>query len=118
MRRLLLLVAFAAFGVLGCNRGGLPPEKVQAWVGRPAAELVREWGLPTKEVMDDGQRVLIYEEVERAEAQEFARDVSPRQAREGLPTPAPAAAYSAYARSYLFWVDAAGQVVRTQIRKP
>jgi hypothetical protein len=119
MRPRPLIIALAAVGLLACGRGGLPREKVEAWVGRPAAELIREWGLPTKELTDGGQRVLIYEEVERSQATEFSRDVSPRLTREGLPTPnAVTTGTSSYARSYLFWVDGAGQVVRTEIRQP
>jgi hypothetical protein len=121
MRRPALVAVLAALGLVACARGGVPPERVQAWVGRPAAELVREWGAPTKEVDDAGQRVLIYEEVERTKSAEFSREVSPSERSAGLgPPPAPATAlgYSSYARSYLFWVDAAGKITRTQIRQP
>jgi hypothetical protein len=119
MRWRALTVGLVAIGLLACNRGGLPPEQVQAWVGRPAAELERAWGPATKEVTDAGQRVLIYEEVERTGSAEFSREVSPRSAGTGPPPPPPSTlGYSSYARSYLFWVDAAGTIVRTQIRRP
>jgi hypothetical protein len=119
MRRRTLVVGLTALGLMACTRGGLPPERVQAWVGRPAAELVREWGAPTKEVDDVGQRVMIYEEVERTQSADFSREVSTRGRSSG-PEPAPATTlgYSSYARSYLFWVDAAGKITRTQIRQP
>lgn len=119
MRRRTLVVALTALGLVACTRGGLPPERVQAWVGRPAAELVREWGAPTKEVDDAGQRVMIYEEVERTQSHDFSREVSSntRAAGQG-PAPATTLGYSSYARSYLFWVDAAGKITRTQIRQP
>jgi hypothetical protein len=123
MRRRALLVGFTVLGLIACNRGGLPPEKVQAWVGRPAADLVREWGTPTREVDDAGQRVLVYEEIERTKSHEFSREVSSqtRMAGQGPAAPvAPASSlgYSSYARSYLLWVDAAGKIARTQIRQP
>jgi hypothetical protein len=117
VRRLLVLAALVAAGA-GCARGGLSPQEVQAWVGRPAAELVRAWGVPTREVPDQGLRVLIYEELERATGSSFgAQTISPREARAaGVPTEAPSPVV--YARSYLFWVDAAGTIVRSQIRQP
>ena len=121
MRRRSVVVGLTALGLIACTRGGLPPERVQAWVGRPAAELVREWGAPTKEVDDVGQRLMVYEEVERAQGGEFQKQVSARQAGS---TEAAAAANAAvkgptiYVRSYLFWVDAAGKITRTEIRQP
>lgn len=116
MRRLARVVGLTALGLMACSRGGLPPEQVEAWVGRPRADLVREWGAPTKEVDDAGQRVLIYEEVEHTKSTEFSRAVSPR-AVGGTPPPSTVGP-SSYARSYLFWVDAAGKITRTQIRRP
>ena len=100
--------------------GGVPPEQVQAWEGRPAADLVREWGTPTKEVDDAGQRVLIYEEIEQTGAPQFSREVSPAYSGGGARAPPRRrpSAYNSYARSYLFWVDAAGKITRTQIRQP
>src|SRR5262249_26325989 len=86
-----VIAGLAIVGLLACNRGGLPPEKVEAWIGRPAADLEREWGPPTKEVTDAGQRVLIYEEVERTGNAEFSREVSQRSAGSGPPPPARAA---------------------------
>ena len=63
-----------ASGLAACSRGGLPPEQVQAWVGRPAADLKKAWGEPTREVDDAGQRVLIYEEMERNRKPRFRED--------------------------------------------
>ena len=118
MRRT-LVAGLTALGLVACAHGGLPPERVQAWVGRPATELVREWGAPTKEVDDVGQRVMIYEEVERTKSADFSRQVSSRTRDAGEePAPATTLGYSAYARSYLFWVDTAGKITRTQIRQP
>ena len=121
MRRCTLIVGLATFGLVACARGGLPPERVQAWVGRPAAELVREWGAPTREVDEAGQRVLVYEEIERNQRPAFERQTSVRQAGSAEAAAAANAATqgpAVYARSYLFWVDAAGKIVRSQIRQP
>jgi hypothetical protein len=120
MLRHTLVAGLTALGLVACTHGGLPPERVQAWVGRPAAELVREWGTPTRDVTDAGQRVMIYEEVERSQSTDFSRQVSTR-ARAPGEDPAAAASTlgsSSYARSYLFWVDSAGNITRTQIRQP
>jgi hypothetical protein len=119
MRRLTRVVGFTALGLMACSRGGIPPEQVQAWAGRPAADLIREWGAPTKEVVDAGQRVLIYEEIEQTKATEFSREVSSATKAAGQGPAAPATiGYSSYARSYLFWVDTAGKITRTEIRRP
>jgi hypothetical protein len=119
MLRRTLVAGLTALGLVACARGGLPPERVQAWVGRPAAELVREWGAPTKDVTDGGQRVMIYEEVERSQSTDFSRQVSTRARAPGEdPTAASTLGSTSYARSYLFWVDTAGNITRTQIRQP
>jgi hypothetical protein len=121
MRRTAVVAAVAALGLAACSRGGLPPEQVQAWVGRPAGDLVRAWGEPTREVDDAGQRVMIYEELERNQAQSFEKTVTARQAGSAAAAEAANAAIRGprvYARSYLFWVDAAGAIVRAQIRQP
>ncbi len=118
MRRLVPVLALAALALAACSKGGVPPEKVQAWMGRPAADLIREWGSPTKEVEDAGQRVLIYEEVEQTGSAEFSRTVSKRYDDSPAAAAAAAIGYNAYARSYLFWVDASGKISRTQIHQP
>lgn len=124
MRRVALVLAFLVVGGLGlgaCTRGGLPPEQVQAWVGRPAADLVKAWGAPTREVDDAGQRILIYEEVEKNYHTNFEKTVTARQAGSAAAAEqanAAAVGPKVYARSYLFWVDGAGAIVRSQIRQP
>jgi hypothetical protein len=119
MRRLARVVGLTALGLMACSRGGIPAEQVEAWAGRPVADLVREWGAPTKEVDDAGQRVLIYEEIEQTKATEFSRQVSSATRAAGQGPAAPETiGYSSYARSYLFWVDPSGKITRTQIRKP
>jgi hypothetical protein len=108
-----LLVALLA----GCG-GGIRPEALQKWVGRPAATLEKDWGTPTREATDGDLRVLIYEEVEtrrrtssldgtktavrRGEAQQSEQDL-PRESTVSV-------------RSYRFWVDAAGTIVRATVR--
>lgn len=121
MRPATLVLGLIALGLGACTRGGLPPEQVQAWVGRPAADLVKAWGAPTREVADAGQRVLIYEEMERNRDQNFERTVTARQAGSAAAAEQANAAIrgpTVYARSYLFWVDGAGAIVRAQIRQP
>ena len=121
MRRATLLLGLIGLGLAACTRGGLPPEQVQAWVGRPAADLVKTWGAPTREVVDADQRVLVYEEMERNRDQNFERTVTASQAGSAAAAEAANAAArgpTVYARSYLFWVDAAGAIVRAQIRQP
>jgi hypothetical protein len=121
LRVVATLIALGSLGLLACSRGGVPAAQVQAWVGRPAADLVKAWGAATREVDDGGQRILIYEEMERGKNLDFERTVTARQA--GGTTAAEAANAAAqggpvYARSYLFWVDASGAIVRAQIRQP
>ncbi len=121
MRRAWLVAAVIALGLAACSRGGLSPEQVQVWVGKPRADLVRAWGEPTREVEDAGQRVMIYEEIERSQKQAFETTVTARQAGSAAAAEAANAAArgpTAYARSYLFWVDTAGAIVRAQIRQP
>jgi hypothetical protein len=121
MRPTVVIAAVVALGLLACSRGGLPTEQVQAWVGRPASDLVRAWGAPTREVDDAGQRVMIYEELERNEALAFEKTVTARQAGSAAAAEQANAALrgaKVYARSYLFWVDAGGAIVRAQIRQP
>jgi hypothetical protein len=115
------LLVLGSFGLGACTRGGVPPEQVQAWVGRPAGDLVKAWGAPTREVDDAGQRVLIYEEMARNEALPFDKRVTARQVGSAQAAEAANAAAqgpAVHARSYLFWVDAAGAIVRAQIRTP
>lgn len=119
MRRLLLVAGLVvALGLSAC-KSGIPLEQVQAWEGRPAADLIREWGTPTKEVDDAGQRVLVYEELERTGSAAFSREVSPRYSGgQGIAPPPSTIGYNSYARSYIFWVDATGKITRSQIRNP
>src|SRR5262245_37030028 len=120
MTRSRVLVGLLMLALVACNKGGLRPEQVEAWVGRPANDLIKSWGPPTREVQDNGQRVIIYEEMEQDANLPFEKTVSARTA--GSAAAAEQANRDArgparYARAYLFWIDAAGVIARTQIRQ-
>jgi len=116
MRRFLRAVAFTALGLTAC--GGIPPpQDVQPWVGRPVADLTREWGTPTRELKDGSQRILVYEEMIQTKTRDLSQDTSKRNVGSGPPPPSVAGPTS-YARSYLFWVDASGKITQTQVREP
>jgi hypothetical protein len=118
-----LAVAFAA----GCG-GGVRPEVLKGWVGRPAASLEKDWGVPTREVPDGDLRILVYEEVERQRAGASKFDYQDPYGNYGsnrdIHTQAQIAAEEAYraprvyVRSYLFWVDREGKIVHSAIRTP
>ena len=115
------ILILGSLGLSGCMRGGLSNEQVQAWVGRPSADLVKTWGVPTREVTDADQRILVYEEIEQNPNLNFEKTVTARQAGSAAAAAAANAAAAdvkVYARSYLFWVDSAGAIVRAQIRQP
>jgi hypothetical protein len=115
MRRLALVIALIAVGLAACG-GVPPPHDVQPWVGRPAADLAREWGTPTRELTDADQRILVYEEMVQTRTKDLTQDTSKRNY--GAVPPPSVMGYSAYARSYLFWVDASGKITQAQIREP
>jgi hypothetical protein len=115
-----LAVALAA----GCSSGGVRPEALKGWVGRPAATLEKDWGPATREVPDGDLRILVYEEVERQRTSGvfdqqdpggYARDIhhqAQRAAQEAYHAP------RVYVRSYLFWVDREGKIVHSMVRTP
>jgi hypothetical protein len=116
-----LVVALAA----GCG-GGIRPEVLKGWVGRPAASLEKDWGAPTREVPDGDLRIMVYEEVEKQRTGNaglfdqqdpggYSRDIHHEAQK------AAERAYHAprvYVRSYLFWVDREGKIVHTAVRTP
>jgi hypothetical protein len=116
MRRLALAVALAALGLTACG-GVPPPQNIQPWVGRSAADLTREWGTPTRELTNAGQRVLVYEEMVQTRTRDLSQDTHKRNVGAAPPPPS-ATDFSAYARSYLFWVDTSGKITQTQVREP
>jgi hypothetical protein len=115
VRRLILALLLGLLA--GCG-GGIKPEALQTWVGRPAAALEKDWGPPTREVPDGDQRILIYEEVEtrrRGSALDGTRTaVSKGEAQQAEQGPPREGLVSV--RSYEFWVDAAGTIVRATVR--
>jgi len=119
VRRRHLLLLLVTVGLAACA-SGIPPERVQAWVGRPATDLRNAWGTPTREVTDGDQRILIYDEYERISGADFQRQVGVRAAGSAQAAMEVNNALQAqgYARSYLFWVNPAGVIVRSEIRQP
>ena len=115
-----LVLAATVLALIACERStALRPEVLQRWVGRPAATLEKDWGPATREVTDAGQRVLIYEELDRASREINTRGggTSTRTMEPPVQTEANKTAFGlkVYVRSYLFWVDTAGTIVRTEV---
>src|SRR5262245_39630588 len=113
-------VALAA----GCG-GGVRPEVLNGWVGRPAASLEKDWGPATREVPDGELKILVYEEVERQRGHQSQFDQQdPGGYHKDIHHEAQKAAERAYhaprvyVRSYLFWVDHEGKIVHTAVRTP
>jgi hypothetical protein len=115
MRCLILALLLAL--LVGCG-GGIKPEALQTWVGRPAAALEKDWGPPTREVTDGDQRILVYEEIEtrrRGSALDGTKTaVSKGEAQ--APEQGPTRGSMVSVRSYEFWVDTAGTIVRASVR--
>lgn len=118
-----LAVFFGLGGLGGCGGGGVRPEALKAWIGRPASAIEREWGAPTRETRDGEFRILIYEEIERKGSTGQAFD-NPNVDRRGRYETIEAAAQqlyrapTVYVRSYLFWVDRQGTIVNSTVRTP
>jgi len=115
-----LVLAATVLALIACERStALRPEVLQRWVGRPAATLEKDWAPATREVKDAGQRVLIYEELDRASREINTRGggTTTRTMESAIQTQANATAFGlkVYVRSYLFWVDPAGTIVRTEV---
>ena len=91
--------------------------------GRPAVALEKEWGPPTREIPDQGQRLLIYEELDQKRGPVVAGpDHQRAQQNSAAAVQAQANATvnpkTFYVRSYRFWVDATGRIVRTATHEP
>jgi len=115
-----LVVALAVAVLAAGCASGLSTSQLQEWVGRPAAKLAESWGPPTREVTDEGKRVLIYEELDAASRQSFA-GAQTRETRDNQMQSRYMSSYRGpqiYARSYLFWVDDTGAIVRAERRQP
>jgi len=115
MPRVVFAIILAALGLAACG-GVPPPHDIAPWVGRTASDLSREWGAPTREMVDSSQRILVYEEVIETHTKDLSQDTSRRNL--GSDPPRDVRMFSAYARSYLFWVDASGKITQTQVRDP
>jgi hypothetical protein len=105
----------ALLAAAGCAGAGIRPEALQSWVGRPVAELEKDWGPPTRQVQDGDRRLLIYEEIERTTRRNFETPVAPRYA---APTILDPQNVRIYVRSYLFWVSRAGVIEQATRRDP
>ena len=116
----LVLTLTLAVGLVGGCSGAVRPAVVQAWVGRPAAALQQEWGSATREVEDAGLRLLIYDQVERASGTTFRpqTSASPLAAANTGATTSETGSLTVYVRSYLFWVNRDGTIVRAEARQP
>jgi hypothetical protein len=113
MRRRALLFGLTALVFVAC--GGIPPPvNIQPWVGRPAADLAREWGVPTRELPDGSQRILVYEEMVQTRTKDLTQDQAKKNI--GASPPPSVMGKSAYARSYFFWVDQSGKITQAEVR--
>jgi hypothetical protein len=121
--RAVAVLALATVALGGCADTGVKPEELQAWVGKPAAALEKDWGPATREAEDGDLRILIYEEVEKRSSSSF-ENAAPAARYLGPTALAHAAAQEAYriptvyVRSYLFWVDRQGTIVNSTVRQP
>lgn len=119
MRAWGLALALALVGAACAS--GIKPEALRAWIGRPAAELERDWGAATREVPDGDLRILVYEEVERRVGRNFETTAAGRQDAYAAAAAAAQEAYrvpTVYVRSYLFWVNRDGTIVNSMVRQP
>jgi hypothetical protein len=110
-------LGLALLAIASCAGGGIRPEALQSWVGRPAAALEQAWGPPTRQVRDGDRRLLVYEEITQSTRRDFETPVAPRYG------PLPGASYDpqsvrVYVRSYLFWVNGAGVIEHATRRDP
>jgi hypothetical protein len=109
-------LGLALLAIASCAGGGIRPEALQSWVGRPAAALEQAWGPPTRQVPDGDRRLLVYEEITQSTRQDFE---TPRVQRYGLlPEEYDPQIVRVYVRSYLFWVNGAGVIEQATRRDP
>ena len=118
-RRATGLAVVALLGLGACSSNEIRPEVLQRWVGRPAAALEKDWGPATRELTDNGLRLLVYDQLEGVEGvKTTSGGVQSRTIQSAVNAQAQATAFPIqhYARSYLFWVDTTGTIVRTETR--
>ncbi len=90
------------------------------WVGRPAASLEKDWGPATREAQDGDLRLLVYEEVQK-QSRSGMLDGSGTASRKAEAESETDKKYSGpriHVRSYLFWVNPDGTIVRSTVRNP
>jgi hypothetical protein len=120
--RSVALLTMAVLTAAGCGQPAVRPEELQAWVGKPATALEKDWGPATREVVDGDMRILIYEEMAKNAAKGFEGARSVKQLGPyGAAHEAAKEAYrmpTVYVRSYLFWVDQAGKIVNSTVSHP
>ncbi len=119
VRRLFVVLGVGLGLWTGCASSGVPPEEIERWIGRPAAALEKAWGPATREVSDDGLKLLVYEELEAKKAiNTQGGGTGTRTIQSNINQQANATAFppQLYVRSYLFWVDGAGKIVRADTR--
>jgi len=122
--RFAVVLGLVLVAAVGCADKGVKPEEMEAWVGRPAATLEKNWGNATREVQDGDLRILIYEEVGKGKPLNFNESTGTSRffggsagaghiiATEVYRTP------TVYVRSYIFWVNREGTIVSSAIRNP
>ena len=116
------LLGLAAALATACS-SAVPADVLEAWVGRPAQALRQDWGPPTRELTDGDLAILVYEQAETKSQPDLQNPVTtPEQGGYHYVVQKMAAeAYrnlSVYARSYLFWVDRSGVIVRSAVHEP
>ena len=109
-------LGLALVAIAGCAGGGIRPEALQIWVGRPAAALEQAWGPPTRQVPDGDRQLLVYEEITQSTRQDFETTVVQRYGP--LPGANEPPIVRVYVRSYLFWVNGAGVIEQATRRDP
>jgi hypothetical protein len=125
MARALALRLAVALALAGCASGGVDPQVLRHWEGRPAATLEKDWGPPTREAKEGDLRIMIYEEIGKSGGQSKFDAQDPSRMRGGASYEqayqSSQEAYKAprvYIRSYLFWVNPEGKIVHAAVRNP
>jgi hypothetical protein len=111
----LVALALAA----GCSHE-VRPEVLQAWVGKPADALRKDWGPATREIQDGETRILVYEQFERRTSDDFTTRRANVRNTYGLAQEQadPLRSPTVYARAYVFWVNREGVIVQSGVRQP
>jgi hypothetical protein len=112
-------LAVLLLGAAACSSSGISPAVLQTWVGKPVTGLRQEWGAATRELPDSGLTLYIYEELERRTGQSFEQpNPEQRPNKDEMVLRLGAVPPRVYVRSYLFWADRDGKIVRAEVRQP